>query len=159
MEVPFFHELMVSDGQPLISNSHVTITDEPGFAIEFNEEVACEYSKPGESFFLASNEYKMANGIESILIGSKGKLANQLKIVRRTQVIEVQRSMRTMRSLPQDRSTHHRSRGVDPGLASAGRREFSASHGAIQTIAPHHSVESVENAKCSKIMLIFYLDS
>jgi L-alanine-DL-glutamate epimerase-like enolase superfamily enzyme len=52
MDVPFFDALILGDGQPLIRNGHVTITDEPGFGIELNEEAARAYAKPGEPFFL-----------------------------------------------------------------------------------------------------------
>ena len=51
LDVPFFDALTAGDGQPLIQNGHVTVTDKPGFGIELNEEMARKYAKTGESFF------------------------------------------------------------------------------------------------------------
>ena len=49
--VPFFDELVKDSEGPLIQNGRVRVPDRPGLGIEFDEEAAHRYRKPGESFF------------------------------------------------------------------------------------------------------------
>jgi L-alanine-DL-glutamate epimerase-like enolase superfamily enzyme len=49
--VPFFDELVKDSEGPLIQNGRVRVPDRPGLGIEFDEEAAYRYRKPGESFF------------------------------------------------------------------------------------------------------------
>ncbi|MGA2601589.1 MAG: mandelate racemase/muconate lactonizing enzyme family protein [Bryobacteraceae bacterium] len=49
--VPFFDELVKDSEGPMIQNGRVTVPDRPGLGIDFNEEAAYRYRKPGESFF------------------------------------------------------------------------------------------------------------
>ena len=49
--VPFFDELVKNAQGPLIQDGRVRVPDLPGLGIDFNEEVAYRYRKPGETFF------------------------------------------------------------------------------------------------------------
>jgi L-alanine-DL-glutamate epimerase-like enolase superfamily enzyme len=49
--VPFFDDLVKDAEGPLIQGGRVRVPDRPGLGIEFNEEVAYRYRKPGEPFF------------------------------------------------------------------------------------------------------------
>lgn len=49
--VPFFDELVKGGVEPLIQQGRIRVPDRPGLGIEFDEEVAYRYRKPGEPFF------------------------------------------------------------------------------------------------------------
>lgn len=49
--VPFFDDLVKDAEGPLIQNGCVRVPNGPGLGMEFNEEAAYRYRKPGESFF------------------------------------------------------------------------------------------------------------
>jgi L-alanine-DL-glutamate epimerase-like enolase superfamily enzyme len=49
--VPFFDELVRGSEAPMIQNGKIVVPDRPGLGIDFNEEVAWKYRKPGEKFF------------------------------------------------------------------------------------------------------------
>ena len=49
--VPFFDELVKDAEGPLIEGGRVRVPDRPGLGIEFNEDTAYRYRKPGEKFF------------------------------------------------------------------------------------------------------------
>jgi L-alanine-DL-glutamate epimerase-like enolase superfamily enzyme len=48
-DVPFWNSLVT--GPPLIQNGRVTMTEQPGWGLELNEEVAREYARPGKPSF------------------------------------------------------------------------------------------------------------
>ncbi len=50
-DVPFWNDVIRGVPEPLIRNGRITVPDAPGFGYELNEEVAREYSKPGEAYF------------------------------------------------------------------------------------------------------------
>ncbi len=49
--VPFFDELVKGGTEPLIQQGRIRVPDAPGLGIDFDEEVAYRYRKPGEPFF------------------------------------------------------------------------------------------------------------
>jgi L-alanine-DL-glutamate epimerase-like enolase superfamily enzyme len=49
--VPFFDELVKNSDGPMIREGRVRVPDAPGVGIEFDEDVAYKYRKPGERFF------------------------------------------------------------------------------------------------------------
>lgn len=49
--VPFFDDLVKNSEGPLIRDGFVDVPEGPGLGIEFNEEAAYRYRKPGEGFF------------------------------------------------------------------------------------------------------------
>jgi L-alanine-DL-glutamate epimerase-like enolase superfamily enzyme len=50
-EVPFWQDLALGHGGPIIDRGYITLPDRPGLGIELNEEVARRYTRPGEPFF------------------------------------------------------------------------------------------------------------
>jgi L-alanine-DL-glutamate epimerase-like enolase superfamily enzyme len=49
--VPFFDDLVKNSEGPLIKNGRIAVPEKPGLGIEFAEDVAYQYRKPGEKFF------------------------------------------------------------------------------------------------------------
>ncbi|HYP06217.1 MAG TPA: mandelate racemase/muconate lactonizing enzyme family protein [Bryobacteraceae bacterium] len=49
--VPFFDALVKNASGPMIEKGKILVPDAPGLGIEFDEDVAYRYRKPGESFF------------------------------------------------------------------------------------------------------------
>jgi L-alanine-DL-glutamate epimerase-like enolase superfamily enzyme len=49
--VPFFDELVRGSEGPLIQNGTIAVPDKAGLGIDFDEDVAWKYRKPGEKFF------------------------------------------------------------------------------------------------------------
>ena len=49
--VPFFDDLARGADGPLIRNGRIRVPDTPGLGLEFNEDIAYQYRKPGEKFF------------------------------------------------------------------------------------------------------------
>lgn len=49
--VPFFDELVKESSEPVIRNGRVRVPDRPGLGIEFDEQAAHRYRKPGEPYF------------------------------------------------------------------------------------------------------------
>lgn len=49
--VPFFDDLIKDADGPLIAGGKIRVPDKPGLGIEFDEDVAYKYRKPGEKFF------------------------------------------------------------------------------------------------------------
>jgi L-alanine-DL-glutamate epimerase-like enolase superfamily enzyme len=50
IDYPGWDDLTIQD-QPVIQNGHVVLTDKPGIGIEFNDEVAQTYVRPGTEYF------------------------------------------------------------------------------------------------------------
>ena len=49
--VPFFDDLVAGRRGPMIEKGYIRVPEKPGLGIEFNEQVAYKYRKPGEAFF------------------------------------------------------------------------------------------------------------
>jgi L-alanine-DL-glutamate epimerase-like enolase superfamily enzyme len=49
--VPFFDDLVLGRRGPMIEKGYIRVPEKPGLGIEFNEQVAYKYRKPGEAFF------------------------------------------------------------------------------------------------------------
>lgn len=49
--VPFFDELVKGAEGPMIQDGKIRVPDKPGLGLEFDEDVAYRYRKPGEPFF------------------------------------------------------------------------------------------------------------
>jgi L-alanine-DL-glutamate epimerase-like enolase superfamily enzyme len=49
--VPFFDDLVRGSEGPMIQNGRIAVPDRPGLGIDFDEDVAWKYRKPGEKFF------------------------------------------------------------------------------------------------------------
>jgi L-alanine-DL-glutamate epimerase-like enolase superfamily enzyme len=53
MSVPFWEEMVVGLGHPVIEAGYVTVPDGPGLGVELNEELVRTYAKEGEGLFTA----------------------------------------------------------------------------------------------------------
>ncbi len=49
--VPFFDDLVAGRRAPMIEKGYIRVPEKPGLGVEFNEQAAYKYRKPGEAFF------------------------------------------------------------------------------------------------------------